>query len=533
METGGKRVYFLFKRFANLIKLFMRNTRGLIGLILVLFFVIMAFGAPLFTPYNQLGTNFGSISALSGAMAAPSWLRLLPASLGGNPTLSENMAVVKDPSFSIGNWRWPDGEWNVTASPALASALSIYRDPVLGYPLEIGNGSMVLDFHRNGTQTYGTQEIFFYKEFDYPYLGPPQAGRPRVSYEVDGTVHNETRAIFNSETATYENISTPVPDVPVQVSAVIKVPSGTWIKIWPTPSDSPSIANASFFTERFGVWVDAAPLFDVRTDIPKDGQYAIGLDVKLYDSFSNASDVRLSVHFDNLQLALYGTGWGMLGTNQQGFDIWAQLVYGARISLYVGVVAAALAVSIGLIVGLASGYLGRFVDEILMRATDVLIVLPGLPLLIVLFSVLGASIENLILLEGLLGWMGFAKLVRSQVLSLRERSYIEAAKAAGSGSGHILFRHVLPNVMGLVYVTLATSVPGAIVAEAALSFLGFYDPNRMSWGRMLEEMQTAHAVWAWWWVLPPGLCIAGISIAFVLLGYALDEVLNPRLRQRR
>jgi peptide/nickel transport system permease protein len=295
----------------------------------------------------------------------------------------------------------------------------------------------------------------------------------------------------------------------------------------------PSIANASFFTEGFDVWVDAAPLFDVRNTIPKDGHYAIGLKVKLYDSYSNASDVRLSVHFDNLQLALYGTGWGLLGTNQQGFDIWAQLVYGARISLYVGVVAAVLSVSIGLIVGLASGYLGKAVDEVLMRATDVLIVLPGLPLLIVLFSVLGASIENLIILVGLLGWMGFAKLVRSQVLSLRERSYIEAAKAAGSGSGHILFRHVLPNVMGLVYVTLATSVPGAIVAEAALSFLGFYDPYRMSWGRMLQEMQRAHAVWAWWWVLPPGLCIAGISIAFVLLGYALDEVLNPKLRQRR
>jgi ABC-type dipeptide/oligopeptide/nickel transport system permease subunit len=458
METGGKRVYLMFKRFGNLMKLFMRNTRGLIGLILVLFFIILAFGAPLFTPYNQLGTNFGSVSALSGAMAAPSWLRFLPASLGGNPVLSENMMVVKDTGFSTGNWRWPDGEWNVTASPALASALSVYRDPVLGYPPETGNGSMVIDFHRNGTQTYGPQEIFFYKEFDYPYLGPPQAGRPRVSYEVEGTVHNETRSVYNPMTCVYENVSTLVPDVPVQVFAVIKEPSGPWITIWPTPIEMPSIANASFFTEGFDVWVDAAPLFDVRNTIPKDGHYAIGLKVKLYDSYSNASDVRLSVHFDNLQLALYGTGWGLLGTNQQGFDIWAQLVYGARISLYVGVVAAVLSVSIGLIVGLASGYLGRVVDEVLMRATDVLIVLPGLPLLIVLFSVLGASIENLIILVGLLGWMGFAKLVRSQVLSLRERSYIEAAKAAGSGSGHILFRHVLPNVMGLVYVTLATSV---------------------------------------------------------------------------
>jgi len=336
------------------------------------------------------------------------------------------------------------------------------------------------------------------------------------------------------ELSSWQYISTPVPDVPVQVWMVIVEPGGTRIRVWPRSDEKPSICNASFFTNTFNTWVDATPLFDVRTVIPSKGSYVVGLDVVLYDSYPNATgDVRLAVNFDNLQLTLYGTSWGILGTNANGFDIWAQLVNGARISLYVGVVSAILSVGIGLSVGLASGYLGRYVDEFLMRVTDVLIVLPGLPLLIVLFAVLGASIENLILLIGLLGWMGFAKLVRSQVLSLRERSYIEAAKAAGAGSGHILFRHVLPNVMGLVYVTLATSVPGAIVAEAALSFLGFYDPYRMSWGRMLQEMQVSHAVWAWWWVIPPGLCIAAISIAFVLLGYALDEVLNPKLRQRR
>jgi peptide/nickel transport system permease protein len=151
----------------------------------------------------------------------------------------------------------------------------------------------------------------------------------------------------------------------------------------------------------------------------------------------------------------------------------------------------------------------------------------------VLFAVLGASIENLIILNGFLGWMGFAKVVRSQVLSIRERSFIEAAKASGAGRSYIIFRHVLPNVMGLVYVSLALSVPGAIVSEAALSWLGFADPRRMSWGRMLYEMQVHNAVTKWWWVIPPGLCIAAISVAFILLGYALDDVLNPRLRVRR
>jgi peptide/nickel transport system permease protein len=129
--------------------------------------------------------------------------------------------------------------------------------------------------------------------------------------------------------------------------------------------------------------------------------------------------------------------------------------------------------------------------------------------------------------------MGFAKVVRAQVLSIRERPFIEAAKAAGAGSTHIVFRHVLPNVMGLVYVSLATTVPGAIVAEAALSWLGFADPRRMSWGRMLSEVQQQHAYTKLWWVIPPGLSIAFVCVSFILLGYALDDVLNPKLRIRR
>jgi peptide/nickel transport system permease protein len=163
-----------------------------------------------------------------------------------------------------------------------------------------------------------------------------------------------------------------------------------------------------------------------------------------------------------------------------------------------------------------------------------LLVLPTLPLLIVMVAVLGANLNNLILLLGLLGWMGFARTVRSQVLSLKERPFVEAAIAIGAGKTHIIIKHILPNVMSLVYVSLATAVPGNIVAEAALSWLGFYDPNVMSWGRMLHDVQnTAGAIYNWWWVIPPGLCIAVLAVSFIMIGYALDEALNPRLRMRR
>src|SRR5438093_367855 len=142
---------------------------------------------------------------------------------------------------------------------------------------------------------------------------------------------------------------------------------------------------------------------------------------------------------------------------------------------------------------------------------------------------------NLLFL-GFFGWMGFARVIRAQVLTLRERPFIEAAKAAGAGTGYITVRHVFPNIVSLTYVSLALSVPGAIVGEAALSFLGLGDPNTTTWGQMLGRannagMNTANLPWLW--IVPPGLAVAILSLSFVLLGYALDEMFNPKLRKRR
>ena len=185
-----------------------------------------------------------------------------------------------------------------------------------------------------------------------------------------------------------------------------------------------------------------------------------------------------------------------------------------------------------------AGYLGKVVDEVLMRFTDMLLVIPGLPLLIVLVAVIGNSLGPnrlfvLILIIGFLGWMGFARVVRAQVLSLRERPFVEAAKAAGAGAGHITSRHIIPNIVGLIYVNLALAVPGAILTEAALSFLGLGDVSVLSWGRMLNLVEENGAQQIWWWVLPPGISIALVSLAFVMIGFSLDTLFNPRLRQRR
>jgi ABC-type dipeptide/oligopeptide/nickel transport system permease subunit len=243
------------------------------------------------------------------------------------------------------------------------------------------------------------------------------------------------------------------------------------------------------------------------------------------------------INADDLQLQLLGTAFGLLGTDYGGSDVFTQVIYGARISLLVGLLSAAIGIGLGLLVGMLAGFLGKLVDEVLMRFTDMLLVIPGLPLLIVLVAVLGPSIWNLILIIGFLGWMGFARIVRSQVLTLRERPFVEAAKASGAGTGRIIARHIFPNIVSLTYVNLALAVPGAILLESALAFLGLSDPSLNSWGHMFYNVQASGSLSAhpppWWWVLPPGFGIALVSLSFVLVGYALDEIFNPRLRRRQ
>ena len=218
----------------------------------------------------------------------------------------------------------------------------------------------------------------------------------------------------------------------------------------------------------------------------------------------------------------------MLGTDNAGNDLLSKNIYGSRISLLVGLLAAGIGISLGLLIGLMAGFLGRFVDEVLMRFTDMMLVIPSLPLLIVLVEVLGTNIWNVIIIIGFLGWMGFARVIRSQVLTLRERPYIEAAKAAGAGPLRIMSRHIFPNIVSLTYVNLALSVPAAILSEAALAFLGLSDASIVSWGHIFSLNPPP-----WWWVIPPGILIAAISLSFILIGYALDEIFNPKLRSRR
>ena len=223
-----------------------------------------------------------------------------------------------------------------------------------------------------------------------------------------------------------------------------------------------------------------------------------------------------------------------LGTDDLGKDIFAGVIIGSRVSLLVGVAATAISMGIGTVIGIVSGFYGKTVDAFLMRFTDVFLVIPWLPLMLVMAALLGPSLGNIILVIGITSWAGTARIIRSQTLSIKERPYVERARAIGSGDTHIMYYHILPNVFPLIFANTVLVAAIAILSETTLSFLGMGDPTQVTWGMMLHFAFSMGAVsfGAWWWLLPPGICVVLVVLSFTFIGYALDEVLNPKLRRR-
>ena len=209
------------------------------------------------------------------------------------------------------------------------------------------------------------------------------------------------------------------------------------------------------------------------------------------------------------------------------------LIYGARVSLVVGFTAAAIAIFIGAVIGIVAGYQRGWLGSLLMRITDVFLVIPDLALMIVLVAILGPSLRTIIIVIGILGWTGTARLVRAQTLSVRERKYVMRAKAVGAGDVHILRRHILPAVLPLMLANMVLVVSLAILDESSLAFLGLGDPTVISWGQMLNFAfdRGAISAGAWWALLAPGFAIVWVVLGTTLLGTALEDALNPRLKR--
>lgn len=222
----------------------------------------------------------------------------------------------------------------------------------------------------------------------------------------------------------------------------------------------------------------------------------------------------------------------LLGLDDIGGDVVSLLIRGSRVSLTIGFVAMVVSMLVGATVGLASGYFGGRTDAILMRLTDYFLVIPYLPLMIVIAAIWGPSLRHIILVIGLLQWRWTARIIRSQVKSIRERVYVKRALSLGAGHSRTIFRHVLPQLGPLLLSVSVLSVANAIFAETALAFLGLADPTATSWGSMIQNafQRAAISSGAWWAIVPPGVCVTLVILGCYLLGQAIEDSLNPRLK---
>jgi len=222
------------------------------------------------------------------------------------------------------------------------------------------------------------------------------------------------------------------------------------------------------------------------------------------------------------------------GSDDLARDIWSQIIYGSRISLTIGFVAALITVFTGTFVGLVSGYYGKMIDEILMHIVDFFMMLPELPLMIVLAAVLGPSMWNIILVVSLVSWPTTARVVRSQVLSLKERPFVESSRCIGASNMQLMFAEILPNVVPLMFAQAVLMITEAIYAEAVLSFLGLGDPTSISWGMMLNHVfESGVIAESYWWVAPPIISIVALIVSFSLLGTAVSDILEPGYKEKR
>ena len=492
-QAAESRFLFNLRRFRNTLRVLLSNRLSLVGLFLLVTFVSTALTASVIYTSNPQKIIVGS------QYAQPEWMTLFPEGY----YLSKNIVVVNDPVFSTpaSLQEWSYQVTSASQAPYVSFSRSSTAPSSIGGSLQVSSTS-----NANVTATVS-------KSLHYPYRGPPGL------FTIPG----------GGFTARVDGVSA---SQPVTLRFFIEKGNKSWT-LWSidVSSSQNGVWHVPPYTLNSGDYVFIntmgirGALSAAETIFPSTGDYSYGVAA----TFRGPA----TVYVTGLGLDLYGTTYGLLGTDYLGTDLFAQDVYGARISLFVGLLAAFIGISLGLLIGLLAGYKAGLTDEVLMRFTDMMLVIPALPLLLVLIGVLGANLINIILIIGLLGWMGFARVIRSQILSLKERPFIEAAKASGAGTRQILTSHIFPNVVSLTYVNLALSVPAAILTEAALSFLGLGDPINPSWGQILHNAESFGALAVWWWVVPPGIAIALISLSFVLIGYALDELFNPKLRRRR
>ncbi|MCX6098837.1 MAG: ABC transporter permease [Candidatus Bipolaricaulota bacterium] len=256
-----------------------------------------------------------------------------------------------------------------------------------------------------------------------------------------------------------------------------------------------------------------------------DGTYRMKIQVALVNEQSQ---------LNKAEFVVLGGVSGILGTDGSRRDLWCGFIGGTKWALLIGLLTSLISVVVGVVYGVAAGYFGGWIDALMNRIFEVVLSIPLLPILIVMSAVFNPSIWIIIAMMCVFFWVGPVKTVRSMALQIKEHSYIEAAKALGASHRRILFRHMVPQLIPYSFASMALAVPGAILFEASISLIGLGDPTIVSWGQVLRDAFSSGAVLQgiWWWIIPPGVAIALMGMTFAFIGFAMDTILNPKLKTR-
>ena len=497
---------------------------GILGIIVLLFYIGMALGAPM------LATHDPSPNAkVAPTFLAPGWVSIFDPS---GVTTGEYMPDPQLLNSEANDFQERGLRQSEFSGQQYAGSDSAgYVDLTWEHSPE----SLDMDWRLldpTGHMPDSNSFIFFTQEFEWEFNSLPSDVNMTLELSVTTTGSFETE----------ENSG-----LMFKVYMWLIDPSGNWQRIY--RSFPPYIdvfqsrtIDLNYFDlaagwrgmieDETGVQEDPNDILKIAVGIAPTNNF--GFDYNSTHTNEEVYDGSVTVTFKRVAMLVYGNYFGILGSTDKGGDAWSQLVYGSQVSLVIGIVATGLSTAVGVIVGLVAGYFGGKIDETLMRFVDFLLVIPSLPLMMVLAAFLGSTIQNIIVVIAILGWTGTSRLIRSQVMAEKNKAYVESARAIGASDTYIIFRHVLPNVTPILFANITLGVVGAILSESGLAFLGLTDPSAPSWGRMLADAQGTggFSAGAWWVVVFPGMMITILSLAFTFVGHTLDQVLNPRLRER-
>jgi ABC-type dipeptide/oligopeptide/nickel transport system permease subunit len=526
LRAGTSKASRLSKRYGIVsdILYVLRKKSAIAGIAIILFFVVIGGLA------DFIATNDPRAQRLADEFAVPEWVTD-PATPRNIEKMFESFEVVKsiaDPGVSVEVVSLSGGV--KIRIGGVGSANIVIRSPdYLYYPYEPARSMLIT----SAIEVRNTSPTMPWYDVQLIIENVDLASRKAV-YELrmpDGSVKPIPRGIYVVSDLAKERIGWIYPLINTRY-----VPKRTISVMLPNP-----LVNyiQPYFDESLrGVIEAVSATQDILLE--RDTRLTATVNITYY---CNPQDLMMrcspgsgvEIVLEPVKVRIFGRAFGILGTDFMGRDVWAQFVYGSRSAIVLGLSVASVIILIGLVIGLIAGYVyGSLLDNIITFIIDTIYFLPLLPIIMAIGMVYGRSLFIIYAALIALAWPGTARVIRHWTVAMKEAPFIEAARALGASTSRILFRHVAPQLIPYLIYSIVMSVPGVVMFEAGIQLIGFGDPTAPTWGRMIGEAynQGGFLQNAWWWFMPPIIGLIAISIGFILIGMALDEIVNPRLRRR-